>query len=466
MLFLEQPFEPDDMNGLAALARATPIAIGADEGIHSLHDIEAHAAAGARRRLAQAHQARRLRRRRSPRPRCAGASGSRSTSRQDGGVIARVGGDRASRLCRRQHRLGRQPHPFLSRRGHRAPASGDGRTVWWRCRSAPGSASTSTRRQWRGCAPIEIFLIDFVSAAQRTPYDGIPVLLAARQARGGPDQPAARKLGRRKIAELFHPHHAAAWRCRRSRGRAVVDLRRQGRHLAARPHPRPLSLAGIGVLQCPLGRALSRRHQADRQVRPPGRGSRLFAGPVPVGDDARGAEGDHRQEPRRTGQCRRRTSAGLGDVGLRLERAHHRFSGPGRHRLLRRRDGLEHAAPREDRERRDRRAAVVGVRRQPRAAGEPARFLRRLQGHLRISLRPRAGRHPASRHPRPLRRAAAGDCAALEAAALFHRVHRRLVPDPSGAREVFPRQQASRPCRFRGGSSDGECEFGRRRRPR
>ena len=48
LLFLEQPFAPDDMNGLAALTRATPVAIGADEGIHSLHDIEAHAAAGAR----------------------------------------------------------------------------------------------------------------------------------------------------------------------------------------------------------------------------------------------------------------------------------------------------------------------------------------------------------------------------------------------------------------------------------
>jgi muconate cycloisomerase len=47
LLFLEQPFEPTDMNGLAALARTAPIAIGADEGIHSLHDIEAHAAAGA-----------------------------------------------------------------------------------------------------------------------------------------------------------------------------------------------------------------------------------------------------------------------------------------------------------------------------------------------------------------------------------------------------------------------------------
>ncbi len=47
LLFLEQPFEPADMKGLAALARMAPIAIGADEGIHSLHDIEAHAGAGA-----------------------------------------------------------------------------------------------------------------------------------------------------------------------------------------------------------------------------------------------------------------------------------------------------------------------------------------------------------------------------------------------------------------------------------
>jgi muconate cycloisomerase len=47
LLFLEQPFDHADMTGLAALARATPVPIGADEGIHSLHDIEAHAAAGA-----------------------------------------------------------------------------------------------------------------------------------------------------------------------------------------------------------------------------------------------------------------------------------------------------------------------------------------------------------------------------------------------------------------------------------
>jgi muconate cycloisomerase len=47
LLFLEQPFEAGDIKGLAALARTAPIAIGADEGIHSLRDIEAHAAAGA-----------------------------------------------------------------------------------------------------------------------------------------------------------------------------------------------------------------------------------------------------------------------------------------------------------------------------------------------------------------------------------------------------------------------------------
>jgi len=47
LLFLEQPFGADDIKGLAALARTAPIAIGADEGIHSLHDIEAHATAGA-----------------------------------------------------------------------------------------------------------------------------------------------------------------------------------------------------------------------------------------------------------------------------------------------------------------------------------------------------------------------------------------------------------------------------------
>jgi muconate cycloisomerase len=47
LLFLEQPFADGDLKSLAALACSAAVPIGADEGIHSLHDIEAHAAAGA-----------------------------------------------------------------------------------------------------------------------------------------------------------------------------------------------------------------------------------------------------------------------------------------------------------------------------------------------------------------------------------------------------------------------------------
>jgi muconate cycloisomerase len=47
LTFLEQPFEDGDLKSLAALARSAAVAIGADEAIHSLHDIETHAAAGA-----------------------------------------------------------------------------------------------------------------------------------------------------------------------------------------------------------------------------------------------------------------------------------------------------------------------------------------------------------------------------------------------------------------------------------
>jgi muconate cycloisomerase len=48
LLFLEQPLDSTDLAGLAMLARASPVPIGADEGIHSLADIEAHARCGAR----------------------------------------------------------------------------------------------------------------------------------------------------------------------------------------------------------------------------------------------------------------------------------------------------------------------------------------------------------------------------------------------------------------------------------
>jgi len=47
LLFVEQPLAHDDLDGLARLARRSPTPIGADEGIHSLADIEAHAHCGA-----------------------------------------------------------------------------------------------------------------------------------------------------------------------------------------------------------------------------------------------------------------------------------------------------------------------------------------------------------------------------------------------------------------------------------
>jgi muconate cycloisomerase len=47
LLFLEQPLGAHDLRALATLARSSPIPLGADEGIHSLADLAAHADAGA-----------------------------------------------------------------------------------------------------------------------------------------------------------------------------------------------------------------------------------------------------------------------------------------------------------------------------------------------------------------------------------------------------------------------------------
>jgi len=47
LLFLEQPLGSHDIKGLAALARVSAVPLGADEGIHSLDDVTAHADAGA-----------------------------------------------------------------------------------------------------------------------------------------------------------------------------------------------------------------------------------------------------------------------------------------------------------------------------------------------------------------------------------------------------------------------------------
>ncbi len=48
LMFVEQPLSPDDPDRLAALAKQSSVPIGADESIHSLGDLEAHARAGGR----------------------------------------------------------------------------------------------------------------------------------------------------------------------------------------------------------------------------------------------------------------------------------------------------------------------------------------------------------------------------------------------------------------------------------
>ena len=45
--FFEQPVRADDLAGMATVARASQVAIGADEGLHSIADIQRHADAGA-----------------------------------------------------------------------------------------------------------------------------------------------------------------------------------------------------------------------------------------------------------------------------------------------------------------------------------------------------------------------------------------------------------------------------------
>lgn len=47
--FIEQPVMGHDLDGMAEVARATPVPIGTDEGVHSLADIERHHAMGAAR---------------------------------------------------------------------------------------------------------------------------------------------------------------------------------------------------------------------------------------------------------------------------------------------------------------------------------------------------------------------------------------------------------------------------------
>ena len=145
LLFVEQPLGYDDIEGLRKLARGTKVPIGVDEGIHSFADIATSAKAGA-----------------------GGVSlkliklGGISAAIEAGKLCQKLGlsvniaakiaefehlqrGGAASRLRGAEGRLGRQPHALLSGRGHRAPAAAAQGRPGRAARTAPASASRSTR---------------------------------------------------------------------------------------------------------------------------------------------------------------------------------------------------------------------------------------------------------------------------------------------------------------------------------
>ena len=126
LLFIEQPLAHADLNALARLTRISAIPIGADEGIHSLADIEAHERCGA-----------------------GGVSlkliklGGMSAAVEAGQLCQRLGlsVNIAAKIaessiasaaaihlaCAAPRGLGREPHSFLSRRRHCQEPAGDRR---------------------------------------------------------------------------------------------------------------------------------------------------------------------------------------------------------------------------------------------------------------------------------------------------------------------------------------------------
>ena len=125
----------------------SPIPIGADEGIHSLADIEEHKRCGAGGvslkliklgGMSAAVEAAQL---------CARLGLAVNVAAKIAEFEHRLGGGDPPRLRGARGRLGREPHAFLSRRGYRARSRSRSATARWRCRRVPGSASRSTRRR-------------------------------------------------------------------------------------------------------------------------------------------------------------------------------------------------------------------------------------------------------------------------------------------------------------------------------
>ena len=115
---------PTDLAGLEALARASPVADRRRRGHPFAGRHRGARARGARRPVAQADQARRLRGGACRRPPCASAWASRSMS-PPRSPKSSIGSAAAVHLACAvpSTRLGREPHAFLSGRGHRQQAA-------------------------------------------------------------------------------------------------------------------------------------------------------------------------------------------------------------------------------------------------------------------------------------------------------------------------------------------------------
>ena len=228
--------------------------------------------------------------------------------------------------------------------------------------------------------------------------------LAERQEGRRLDHGDVRDLARRQRAELFGADHASEEGHRRSRRQGLVHLRRPRRRLAADADTGAARHPGDVLRQRALHRGLSRRGQADRQVRLRHRRAFLHAGRsavvLPAGRAGRADPQEHRPARR----LRRQESHRLGQSGGGV---HAGDRGPAqaerpvldlRRHLHRSADQDSHAA------RPDRRRADHRLLRQPRAARLVARPVRRASRHLRLSAPARDDRIADAGDPLPVRR--------------------------------------------------------------
>ena len=158
--FFEQPVAAGDLAGMAAVAAATDIAIGADEGIHSLEDIRRHHERKAARGVSlKAIKLGGIRARDRGRRLCDSLGMQREYFLQDRRVEHRLRGGTACRVGHSRHCLGAHPHPHRARRRCRGRAYSDRQRPcggprpagpWRRCRRRPRAALSrgGCRAEW------------------------------------------------------------------------------------------------------------------------------------------------------------------------------------------------------------------------------------------------------------------------------------------------------------------------------